>query len=136
MPSNLRLQRIADRMREELSEMIVMEVSDPRLSGISITGAKVDRELTFADIFVSAVEGHERAPEILEGLAHASGYLRSQLAKRIELRTFPRLRFHWDPTPERADHIERLLASLRTETQSQPAAEPVEEPDDEAEEDA
>jgi ribosome-binding factor A len=135
MPSPLRLQRIADRIREDLSEIVVMQVSDPRLSGISITGAKVDRELAFADIFVSAVEGHERSKEVLEGLAHASGFLRSQLASRIELRVFPRLRFHWDPTPERADHIERLLASLRSESQAgQP--QPAEEPVDEAEEDA
>ena len=52
MPSPLRLQRIADRIREELSDMVVREISDPRLSGISITGAKVDRELSYADIFV------------------------------------------------------------------------------------
>ena len=123
MPSTLRLQRIADRIREELSEMVVMNVSDPRLSGISITGVKVDRELTFAEIFVSAIEGKERAPEVLAGLQHASGFLRHQLAARIELRVFPKLRFHWDPTPERADHIERLLAELR---QQQPPAPPAE----------
>ena len=115
MPSPLRLQRIADRIREELAEMIIREVSDPRLYGISITGAKVDRELSYADIFVSAVEGHERAPEIIEGLQHASGFLRRKLAERIDLRVFPRLRFHWDPTPERADHIEQILAQLRQE---------------------
>lgn len=115
MPSPLRLQRIADRIREELAEMVIREVSDPRLSGISITGAKVDRELSYADIFVSAVEGHERAPEIIEGLQHASGFLRRKLAERIDLRVFPRLRFHWDPTPERADHIEQILAQLRQE---------------------
>lgn len=118
MPSALRMQRIADRIREELSEMVVREISDPRLNGISITGAKVDRELSYADIFVSAVEGRERAPEILEGLQHASGFLRRQLADRIDLRVFPRLRFHWDPTPERADNIERLLAELREQPPS------------------
>ena len=119
MPSPLRLQRIADRIRQELSEMVVMNISDPRLGGISITGVKVDRELTYADIFVSAIEGKQRAPEILKGLDHASGFLRHELAGRIELRVFPKLRFHWDPTPERADHIERLLAELR---QQQPLA--------------
>src|SRR5512141_1729370 len=109
MPSTLRIQRIADRIREELSEMMVREISDPRLLGVSITGVKVDRELTYADIFVSALEGHERAPEVVSGFEHASGFLRKKLAERIELRVFPRLRFHWDPTPEKADHIERLL---------------------------
>jgi ribosome-binding factor A len=115
MPSPLRLQRIADRIREELSDLIIRDVSDPRLSGISITGVKVDRELSYADIFVSAVEGHEREPMVIEGLLHASGFLRRRLAERIDLRVFPRLRFHWDPTPERADHIERILAELRQE---------------------
>jgi ribosome-binding factor A len=115
MPSTLRMQRINERMREELSEMVVMEISDPRLSGITITDVRVDREFTYADIYVSALEGHERAPEILEGLNHANGFLRKMLADRVELRIFPRLRFHWDPTPEKADHIEKLLASLRSE---------------------
>ncbi len=113
MPSKIRLQRISDRIRNELSEMLVKEVQDPRLSGISVTDVRVDRELAFADIYISAVEGHERSREVLEGLHSASGFLRHALSERVDLRVFPRLRFHWDPTPERADHIERVLASLR-----------------------
>ncbi|WP_322792596.1 30S ribosome-binding factor RbfA [Bellilinea sp.] len=119
MPSNLRLQRIADRIRQDLSEMLVMgQIRDPRLTGITITDVKVDRELAYADIYVSAVEGSQRAQEILDGLQSASGFIRRTLADQIELRVFPRLRFHWDPTPERADRIERLLASLRSENSS------------------
>ena len=113
MPSKVRLQRIADRIRRDLSEMLIREISDPRLQQIFITDARVDRELAYADIYVSAVEGAVRSPEILAGLEHASGHLRHELAAHIELRAFPRLRFHWDPTPENADHIERLLADLR-----------------------
>jgi ribosome-binding factor A len=62
---------------------------------------------------VSAVEGHSRAKEVLAGLGSASGFLRRTLAGRVELRTFPRLRFHWDPTPENADRIEKVMADLR-----------------------
>jgi len=113
MPSGIRLQRIGDRIRQDLSEMLIREISDPRLYQIFITDAKVDRELAFADIYVSAVEGSARSAEILDGLEHASGFLRHELAARIQLRVFPRLRFHWDPTPENADRIERLLADLR-----------------------
>lgn len=113
MPSKVRLQRIADRIRQDLSEILIREISDPRLHQIFITDAKVDRELTYADIYVSAVEGISRSAEILEGLKHASGFLRRSLAAQIKLRSFPRLRFHWDPTPENADHIERMLADLR-----------------------
>jgi len=113
MPSGVRLQRIADRIREEISEMLIKEINDPRLHQIFVTDAKVDRELAFADIYISAVEGSARSSEILAGLEHASGFLRHELSARIELRSFPRLRFHWDPTPENADHIDRLIADLR-----------------------
>ena len=113
MPTKLRLKRIADRIKQELSEMLVTnQISDPRLDFIFITDVSVDRELSFANIFVSAIEGAEESAAILDGLEHASGYLRSQLASRIELRTFPKLRFFWDPTPERAERIERLIDEI------------------------
>jgi len=112
--SKLRAQRIADRINEVLSEMLIYDISDPRLVGVSVTDVNVDREMTFANIFVSALEGTSRSDEILEGLEHAKGYIRSELADRIELRTFPRLRFHWDPTFEKAERIDRLIASLNT----------------------
>lgn len=116
MPSELRLKRIGDRIQQELSEMLVRaEIRDYRLSGISITYVKVDRELSYAEIYVSAVEGISRSKEVLEGLESASGFIRKNLSDRIELRTFPRLRFHWDETPERADRIEQLIASIRKE---------------------
>ncbi|MCC6146147.1 MAG: 30S ribosome-binding factor RbfA [Anaerolineaceae bacterium] len=116
MPSKLRIQRIADRLQQELSVMLINQVGDPRLNGIFITDVKIDRELAFADVYVSAVEGQSRSSEVLQGLEHASGFLRTELAHRVELRSFPRLRFHWDSTPERADHIEQILASLRQDT--------------------
>ena len=113
MPSGIRLQRIADRIRQELSEMLIHEISDPRLKQIYLTDVKVDRELAYADVYVSAVEGVSRSAEVLAGLESASGFLRRNLASRVELRAFPRLRFHWDMTPENADHIEKVLAELR-----------------------
>jgi ribosome-binding factor A len=112
MVSKLRAERIAARIREELSEILVYEVTDPRLAWVSVTDVRLDRELAFAHIFISSPEGSDRAPEILDGLRHASGFLRHQLARRIELRVFPQLRFYWDPTPEQAERIERLIASL------------------------
>lgn len=115
MVSISRATRIAERIREELSELLITRVQDPRLAGISITEVNVDRELAFANIYYSALDGSERAKEILVGLQHAQGFLRSELAKRIELRVFPRLRFHYDPTFERAERIEQLIASIHTE---------------------
>jgi ribosome-binding factor A len=113
MPSEARLQRIADRIRQEFADMLIRELSDPRLKQIYPTDVKVDKELSYADIFVSAIEGPARSAEILAGLESASSFIRRTLAGRVELRVFPRLRFHWDPTPENADRIEKALAELR-----------------------
>lgn len=93
--------------------MLIHEVNDPRLKQVFLTDVKIDRELAYADVYVSAVEGASRSAEILAGLESASGFLRRALSSRVEIRAFPKLRFHWDPTPENADHIEKILARLR-----------------------
>jgi len=121
MPSKLRLERIGDRIQQEISEMLVrQELQDPRLIGVSITEVKVDRELAFASIYVSALEGSSRSKEVLQGFESASSYIRKLLSMRIELRSFPRLRFFWDPTPERADRIEQILATIKKEEENKP----------------
>ena len=91
------------------------EIRDPNLQGITITEVKVDRELSYAEIYVSAIEGSVRSKEILEGLERATGFIRKTLSERIELRSFPRLRFHWDLTPEKADRIEQLIMEIKKE---------------------
>ena len=123
MVSKTRIQRIEDRIFEELSTILLMEVSDPRLATVSITKVKVDRELAFANIYVSSLEGNQQADQIIEGLKHAAGFLRSELAHRIEIRHTPRLRFYWDPSPEHADRIDKLIASLHKDENTTPSDE-------------
>jgi ribosome-binding factor A len=107
-------------MREELSQMLLRELNDPRLKMVHVTDVRVDREMSYADVFVSALEGSPRSAEVLEGLESAGGFIRRELARRVELRSFPRLRFHWDPTPENADKIERMLEELRNKKRPGP----------------
>lgn len=123
MPSPIRLKKIGDRIRDDLSELLLYDVEDPRLSGVMVTDVNVDRELYYANVYVSALEGKVRSKEILAGLESASGYLRSQLSQGIELRTFPRLRFYWDPTPENADRIETLIKQVQQERAEREALE-------------
>ena len=115
MVSKTRAARIARKIQEELSEILIFEATDPRLDGAFITDVSVDRELAFASIYVSALEGVERQEDILAGFVSASGYLRSLLVRRIELRSFPQLRFNWDPTPENADRIDKLIYKIQGE---------------------
>jgi len=119
MVSKVRTERIADRIRQELSEILIQEISDPRLTGLSITDVTVDRELAYSDVYFSTLEGESKAAEILDGLQHAQGYLRRELSHRIELRVFPRLRFHWDPTFDRAERIEKLIQEIHSPPDSQ-----------------
>jgi ribosome-binding factor A len=116
--SKTRTVRIAERIRDELSELLLKDIQDPRLKGVSITDVEVDRELAYATIFFSSIEGSTRAAEIQEAFEHAKGFLRSELSKRIELRAFPRLRFKFDPTLERAEKIENLFASIEKESKA------------------
>ena len=116
MVSEDRTDRIADRIQRELSLMLLQEISDPRLEGVTVTEVEVDRELAYADIFVSAPEGAERRDEIMGALKRAGGFIRSQLAASIShLRTFPQLRFRWDPVPERMNRLDQIFAELEEE---------------------
>jgi ribosome-binding factor A len=119
MPSQIRVERISTRIKEELSELLIFEIKDPRLTGVYVTDVNVDRELSYANIYVSALEGLERKDEVLTGLISARDFIRKYLSKQISLRSFPQLRFYWDATPEKADQIERLLASIKSEEQDQ-----------------
>ncbi len=116
MVSESRTDRIADRIQRELSLLFLQEISDPRLEGVVITSVEVDRELAYADIYISAADGSERKGEIMKALDRASGFIRSQLVLSIShLRSFPQIRFHWDPTPERVERLDQIFAELEEE---------------------
>jgi ribosome-binding factor A len=116
MVSESRSARIADRIKRDLTLLFLQEISDPRLSGVNITSVEVDREVSHADIYISAMDGEERKTEIMTALKRAGGFIRSELAHSIShLRTFPIIRFRWDPIPARVDRIDQILAELDEE---------------------
>jgi ribosome-binding factor A len=115
MATKARARKIAERIQEELADILMRNVADPRLAMVTITAVDVDRELAYAQIYVVASGDDERMDDVLAGLEGAQGYLRSQLAARIQLRSFPQLRFRWDASHERGARIEELLDSLQEE---------------------
>lgn len=115
MPSEIRLKRIEDQIKRVLTEILEGRVNDPRLESVYVTDVSVDRELDYANIYVSALGGQAQVEEILDGLKQASGFIRYSLSQEIQLRVMPKLRFYWDETPERADRIEALLSEIRQE---------------------
>ena len=115
MPSEIRLKKIQDQIQRVLTEILETKVNDPRIESVYVTDVSVDRELDYANIYVSSLAGSEQAEEILAGLENASGFIRYTLSQEVKLRVMPKLRFSWDETPEKADRIESLLAEIRKE---------------------
>lgn len=116
MVSESRSVRIAERIKVELSLLFLHEINDPRLEGVNITSVDLDREISFADIYISALDGSERKNEIMAAVNKAAGFIRSQLASSIShLRSFPQLRFHWDPIPDRVNRLDQIFAELDEE---------------------
>jgi len=104
--------RVGERIQTILSQLLRKDVSDPRLHNITITEVKLDPELMFADIYVNALGDESREKEVMTGLKSASGFLRREVGKRLEIRNTPELHCHWDVTLERGESMNRLLSNL------------------------
>lgn len=109
---SIKRDRMADRIREILSQLLLREVSDPRLQGVTVTEVKIDTEYMFADIYVNALADEERRDEVLVGLKRAKGFLRREVGKRVRLRNTPDLIFHWDFTLERGERLNQIISGL------------------------
>ena len=109
---SVKQERMNDRIQQILSHLLLREVADPRLRGITVTEVTLDPELMYAKVYVSAMGDDSREAEVVKGLRRASGYLRREVGKRIRLRNTPELHFHWDHTLERADRINRIISGL------------------------
>jgi ribosome-binding factor A len=112
MPSPIRQRRVADRLLQETSQLL-QEMNDPRLALVTVTRVNIDRELEYANVFVSAVGDEARRKEVMLVLNGAKGYVRREIARRVQLRRAPELIFHWDPSPEKAEHIAQLLDEIK-----------------------
>lgn len=108
----LKQDRMADRIQGILSELLLREVSDPRLQSVTVTEVRLDPELMFADVYVNALGDESRQQEVMTGLKSANGFLRREVGKRVRLRNTPELHFHWDLTLERGERLNQLISSL------------------------
>ena len=107
-----RPQRLGDLMQRELSELIRLEVRDPRVGMLTITSVDVSPDMSHAKVFFTLLQ-KDKLEDTLHGLKRSAGFLRSQLAKRISMYTTPELRFAYDESVERGDHLSRLIDSTK-----------------------
>lgn len=106
-----RLNKIADLLKREVALLIQNEIRDPRVGLASVTSVTVSRDLAYAEIFITLM-GKSNAEEAKEGIAalnKAGGFLRSLLAKNINLRTTPKLKFTYDDSVARGQYLSSLI---------------------------
>ena len=98
-------------LRAQLAEVIRSKMSDPRLPLLAVSDVRVSRDLAVADVYVSTLSevGRDAKADAVAVLNHAAGFLRSAIARRHDLRTTPKLRFHYDDLAEEAPRLEALI---------------------------
>ncbi len=123
-----RAQRVADQIQREIAVLIQLEVNDPRIGMVSITGVDVSNDLAHAKIFVTVLNTMTSDPDVnqdtlkqpgdldrleieenLKALNAASGYLRTLLARQLTLRAVPKLRFFYDSSIEQGQRLSSLI---------------------------
>jgi ribosome-binding factor A len=105
-----RIERLNSVIQQEISQLLREQVNDPRLTSlISITKVSTSADLRHTKVFISTIGDKVDKKEILQGFTAASGFLRSQLATRLQLKYMPELSFQFDDSIERAAKLLKLI---------------------------
>lgn len=101
-----RSDRVAEQMQRELADLLMFEVKDPRIGMVTITGVEVTGDMAHAKIFYSAAK---QSDSTQQGLEKSAGFLRTQLGKRMLLRTVPQLHFAYDSSIDNGMKMAKLI---------------------------
>ncbi len=112
MSRHYRKERLDELLYRELNTLVLYELNDPRLADISISSVDVSRDLQTARVYVRMLDEETVVTEVLRGLEKASGFLRSEIATRINLRKAPELYFRIDSSYQEAKRIDNILDSI------------------------
>ncbi|MCB1596271.1 MAG: 30S ribosome-binding factor RbfA [Gammaproteobacteria bacterium] len=116
-----RSRRIEERIQRLLSDVIRTQVRDPRVEGVVITHVRVSRDLGVAWVYYASYEGNGHlSPDLQAGLDRASGFLRSHLARELNTRTVPEIRFRYDDLGEKSRELDRLIDTAVGASKSDP----------------
>lgn len=108
-----RSDRVGGLIKQVMAELLQKHISDPRLTGATITDVEVNRDLRLAKIYFSVSGGKEAQQAALEGFTHARGFVKRELAQRLTLRYMPDLQFFYDESFDYGDRIEKLLKAVK-----------------------
>ena len=114
-----RQRRVSELIHREMSLLLMREVRDPRLAGITITEVRVTPDLLIARIYYTVLGDAEQESEAAAALDSAAGYLRTQLAGRVRLRLAPELVFQLDQSAAYGRHIDELLDQIASSNEAE-----------------
>ncbi len=109
---SVRANRVAEQIKKEMTDILQRELKDPRIGFVTVTGVEVTGDLQQAKIFITVLGNEEQKEGTLQGLSKATGFIRSEIGKRIRLRKTPELIFKFDESTEYGNRIATLLGEL------------------------
>jgi ribosome-binding factor A len=118
MTSYKRADRVADLIKMEIADLLLKQVRDPRIGSVTITGVRVTDDLRTARVFFVELGKDMCSAEVRTGLGKATGFLRRELGRRMQLRRVPELLFSYDPSFAYGNRIERLLSEIHREEET------------------
>lgn len=107
-----RSQRVSDLLREEIADIIMYKLKNPRIGFITVTGVDVTDDLKMSVVFLSVLKEEDKKPT-LEILNSAKSFIRSELSKRLRMKFIPSVEFKLDPSIEYGSKIDKLLDEIR-----------------------
>jgi len=111
---NHRHERVGEEIAHEINAMLAGELKDPRLEGnVVASEVRVQPDMKHARIFISVQGSEKERADAIKALEHASGFIRSELVERLQLRRVPELHFTLDLSQEHAERVEQLLKEMK-----------------------
>jgi len=118
-PTNHRHERVGEEIAHEINAMLAGELKDPRLEGmVVVSEVRVQPDMKHARVFVNMRGSGKEQSDAIKALEHASGFIRSELIERLQLRRLPELHFTLDLSQEHVERIEQLLKEMKKDKPS------------------
>ena len=112
MAKQLRIEKLQELIKQEMSKMLLTDLKDPRIGFVTVTDVEMTGDLREAKIYVSIMGGEEQVKNSLEGLNSALGFVRREIGQRVRLRFTPEISFALDTSLDYGDHIQKLLLQV------------------------
>ena len=121
--SQLRVEKVQELMKQEISEIILRELKDPRIGFVTVTSVECTGDLREAKVYVSIMGSEKQIRDSWQGLMSSLGFIRREIGHRIRLRFTPELTFALDKSLDYSAHIQKLLNDIKSEETAKRAPE-------------